>query len=246
MSAAVVLSGGGIKGAVAAARTAKEHETIFVHINYGQPSANREIAALDALAPTLPKSRVVRIALPYLSQLRAAAPDAPAPNAPRDTRGIVGTSISTSSVPPAVMRGLMPVFLSVGVQSALRFNSPKVVIGLTNTDDAAHLGLPVADSPPDTRREFLHAFNIMTEVLLRPRFAVQIEAPLIDLRYAEVIKLAQRWHVSLDKTWTCHRFGTHPCGVCDACAARTRAFGEAGLVDPAAAPPASAATPAAH
>ena len=232
MSAAVVLSGGGVKSAVAAALTAREHEAILVHMNYGQPSANREAAALDSLAGALASARVVRIALPYLSQLRTAAADASAPAASRENRGIVGTSIPTSSIPPAVMRGLMPVFLSVGVQSALRFGAGKVVVGFTGLDDALHLGLPGAESGPDARREFLHAFNIMTEVLLRPKFAVEVEAPLIDLRYAEVIKLALRLRAPLDKTWTCQRFGTDPCGQCESCTARSRAFVEAELTDP--------------
>jgi 7-cyano-7-deazaguanine synthase len=226
-----VLSGGGIKSAVAAARAAKEYQLVFVHINYGQASANRESEALDLLVDTLPGSRVVRVALPYLSQLRAAASEGAAPTK-SETRGIVGTAMTAASVPPAVLRGLSPVLLSVGLQSALRFGAHRVVVGLTNTADASHLGLPGADAPPDSRREFLHAFNMMAEVLLQPKFDVRIEAPLMDLRYDEVVKLALRFRVPLDKTWTCERFGMQACGKCEACRARALAFGEAGIIDP--------------
>ncbi len=244
MSSVVVLSSGGIKSAVAAARLAKEHAVILLHVNYGQASAGRESTALDLFAGALPGSRVVRVALPYLSQLRAAAPEADAAS-PRETRGIVGTSITTGSTPPALLRGLAPVLFSVGVQSALRFSARHVVTGLTDQDDAPHLGLLVAESPPDSRREFIHAFNIMAEVLLRPKFSVRVEAPLIGLRYSEVVKLGVRFRVAMDKTWTCERFGAQPCGQCEPCKARARAFSEAGVTDPGYAASATAAPTAA-
>ena len=124
--------------------------------------------------------------------------------------------------------------LSVGVQGALRVGSASVAIGLMRNCDATHLGLPGLESAADQRREFLHAFNIMLETALRPRAPVRIEAPLMDLSYAEVIQLAVRFRVPLEKTWTCDGIGPQACGQCDACKARSRAFAEAALLDPAA------------
>ena len=238
MTPMVVMSGGGIKGATAAGRYAKDHDLILMHINYGQTAAAREISALESLAATFPRAKVLGIALPHLIQLRRSSAEAVAQ---LGTRGAAGTTRKdpSSAVSPAVLRGLMPMVLSVGVQGALSVGSQAVVVGLTRTGDATHLGLPGLESGTDQRREFLHAYNIMLETALRPRSQMRLEAPLMELTYAEVIQLAVRFRVPLEKTWTCDGIGPQPCGQCDPCKARSRAFADAALVDPTTMPSAS-------
>jgi len=236
MTPIVVMSGGGIKGATAAGRYAKDHDLILMHINYGQTAAAREISALESLAVTFPRARVMGIALPHLIQLRRSSTETVAQPG---TRGAAGTTPkdASSTVSPAVLRGLMPMVLSAGVQGALSAGSQVVVVGLTRTGDATHLGLPGLASGADQRREFLHAYNIMLETALRPRPQVRLEAPLMELTYGEVMQLAFRFRVPLEKTWTCDGIGPQPCGQCDSCKARSRAFAEAALIDPATGPP---------
>ncbi len=236
MASVVVLCGGGIKSAVAAARSARESEVVLLHLNYGQTSASREILALEALVPILRGAKILRLGLPHITQLRSGAADPSGATPSAASRGVVGTPVVTSTTSPAVLRGLMPVMLTVGVQSALRVGAQRVVIGLTRADEGAHLGLPDAAGGVDVRREFLHACDIMIETWLRPKFNVHIESPWIDLDYAEVIKLGQRFQIPFDKTWTCERSGPHSCGQCDPCRTRSRAFAEAGLMDPASVP----------
>ena len=233
MTPMVVMSGGGIKGAAAAGRYAKDHDLVLLHVNYGQVSATREISALESLAPTFPRAKVLRIALPHFIQLQRSPTETTAQPGSR-ARPPTGGTEPASGVSPAVLRGLMPMVLSVGVQGALRVGSPTVAIGLMRSCDATHLGLPGLESAADQRREFLHAFNIMLETALRPRAPVRLEAPLMDLTYAEVIQLAVRFRVPLEKTWTCDGIGPQACGQCDPCKARSQAFAAAALVDPAA------------
>ncbi len=238
MASVVVMSGGGIKSAATAGRYAKTHELVFVHVNYGQASASREIHALESLMATFPGARILRIAFPHFIQLQRDFVETP---------GASGSQVATrtgrnepqANSSPGALRGLMPMLLSAGMQAALRAGSQEVAIGLTRKDDAAHLGLPGPDSVVDHRREFLHAYNIMLETALRPRSPVQVKAPLMELTYAEVIQLAFRFRVPLDKTWTCEGIGPNPCGQCGPCKARAKAFAEAALADPAATPPPS-------
>lgn len=232
MTPIVVLSGGGVKSAVAAARFAKDHEIILVHVNYGQGAAVREGAMLDQLSHTWPNSRVLRLTLPHMAQLRTGAAEPAVGVVSQAAKGIVGTPGAPGSASPAATRGLFPVLCSVGLQAALVHKAPQLIVGLTKADDAAHLGLPSAESHLDLRREFLHAFGIMVETLLRSRSPVKLEAPLIDLRYHEVFLLARRFQVPLEKTWTCDKPGAAPCRQCDSCRARAQACTQAGSSDP--------------
>jgi len=232
MPTVVVLSGGGVKSAVAAARYAKDHDLVFLHVNHGQPAAVRECAAMDRLAQRWKSARVVRATLPHMTQLRSAAgSDAPESDA-QVSRGIVGSVSGIGTGTPVGAKGLLPVLCSLGLQAALGYRAVAVVLGLTKADDASHLGLSGIETHPDIRREFLHAFNIMGESLLRPRTAIKIEAPLVEIQYHEVMMLARRFQIPLDDTWTCEKAGASPCLQCAFCRARSAACAQAGLTDP--------------
>ena len=221
-----------MKSAVAAARYAKDHELILVHANYGQSAAVREAAMLDHLSSVWPNARVIHLTLPHLAQLRSATADGGGAIS-QAAKGIVGSASGSTT---AAARGLFPVLCSIGLQAALVHKATQIVVGLTKVDDAAHLGLPSAETHLDLRREFLHAFGIMMETLLRSRSPVRIEAPLIDLRYHEVFLLARRFQIPIERTWTCEKPGTVPCRQCDSCRARAQACAQAGSPDPLLAP----------
>lgn len=231
MPTVVILSSGGIKSAVAAARYAKDHELILLHVNHGQPAATRESAALDRLVQNWKNTRVVRATLPHMIQLRTTTPADRSGGEGQVSRGIVGSMSGVGTPTPVGTRGLLPVLCSLGLQAALGYRATLLAVGLTKNDDATHIGLAPVETRPDLRREFLHAFNTMSETLLRPR-GLKLEAPLVDLQHHEVLLLAQRFQIPLEHTWSCDKPATHPCNQCDACKARTQAFAQAGFPDP--------------
>lgn len=49
---------------------------------------------------------------------------------------------------------------------------------------------------------------------------------------AEEVKLGLKLGVDFSLTWTCYRGGDSPCGTCDSCLLRAKAFAEAGVNDP--------------
>jgi len=255
MSTIIVLSTGGIKSAVAAARIADQHELVLVHVDYGQASARNQARAVQALMPTYPNARCVELTMPHIIELQRAMERSP--RAGRSTartaapRGSMGTganpmgtganSMTTgangSSEPeplaPASLRGLWPVLCTVGAQCALRFGATEVAVGLTASESAIHLGLPVSGLKADARRAFAHALNIALDILSPKGYAVRLETPLIDLTYSETIKLAERFKVPLEKTWTCQADRQKPCEQCGPCRARATGFQQASMVDPA-------------
>ncbi|MBI3836038.1 MAG: 7-cyano-7-deazaguanine synthase [Planctomycetes bacterium] len=231
MSSMVILTGGGIKGAVSAAHFAKDAEILFVYVNYGQAAATSELKATEAIAREFSGAKVVRVDLPYMRKLSVGIEELNA------SAGRVGSSpgqgADTTGLSPLTLRGLMPVVVSVGLQTAIRVGANGVALGLSRHCDASHVGFPVVDGHSDALREFMHASDIMAEMLNRSRPAIRIECPVMDATYAEIVKLAHRYHLPLEKTWTCLKPGMHPCGACESCTARSRAMSDASHNDPA-------------
>lgn len=49
---------------------------------------------------------------------------------------------------------------------------------------------------------------------------------------AEEINLGLKLGVDYSKTWTCYKGDELPCGQCDSCVLRIKAFKDAGIKDP--------------
>lgn len=61
---------------------------------------------------------------------------------------------------------------------------------------------------------------------------VQVLAPLIELGKTEIVKRALEAKAPLEYSWSCYHGGELPCGECESCVRRTRAFKNAGVKDP--------------
>jgi 7-cyano-7-deazaguanine synthase len=90
---------------------------------------------------------------------------------------------------------------------------------------------------PDCRPEF---YDAITEVLrlgskLGTAYGVpiRIEAPIIEMGKAEIVRYAVELEAPLALTWSCYAGGARPCGTCDSCELRAAGFAAAGLADPA-------------
>ena len=132
------------------------------------------------------------------------------------------------------MRGLMPLLVAAGLQCAARSGATALVTGLTEVSAEVPSLLTSADGQPGRAREFVQTADMMFKTALPEKHPIHFEAPLIDVTYGEAVKLALRFHVPLEHTWSCAGPGPRPCRKCPACRARQEAFSEARLTDPAA------------
>ena len=73
----------------------------------------------------------------------------------------------------------------------------------------------------------------MIDAGTRPETAIEIETPLIGLSKAEIIRRGLALGAPLELTWSCYQSSKAPCGACDSCKLRCRAFEQAGVEDPA-------------
>lgn len=60
-----------------------------------------------------------------------------------------------------------------------------------------------------------------------------MEAPLLSLNKAGVVKEGLRLGAPYELTWSCYEGGDKPCGVCGTCRDRAAAFAANGVADPA-------------
>lgn len=228
MAVSVILAGGGLKSAVAAARIAADGELCLLHVDYGQRSAKSELEALRDLSRTFKSAYVWPLTTEFVKQLEQSRPrgvvSAPTTPTPEDHQ---------TATTMLAQRGLAVTLLSIGLQAAQRLGSPAVITGFARHCEAEHIGLARNNARPDQMREIIHGMNIVAESLTLPRAPVRFEAPLVDLSYGEIVKLAYRLNLRAEHTWSCAAKGTHPCGECSRCKERDRAYREARLADPA-------------
>jgi 7-cyano-7-deazaguanine synthase len=90
---------------------------------------------------------------------------------------------------------------------------------------------------PDCRPEFYDAIRetIRLGSKLGTQYGVgmRVEAPIIGMGKAEIVRHAVELGAPLELTWSCYAGQEWPCGSCDSCLLRAAGFAEAGLADPA-------------
>jgi 7-cyano-7-deazaguanine synthase len=62
---------------------------------------------------------------------------------------------------------------------------------------------------------------------------IAIEAPIIHMSKADIVRHAIDLGAPLELTWSCYRGAAQPCGACDSCLLRAEGFASAGVPDPA-------------
>ena len=223
METAVVLVSGGINSSVAAALTREQYEPALLHVAWGHRSADRELAAFEQIAADL---RIEKTLVAELSCMAVFGGNA------RVSKRITIEDASTlgKTTPATFALGLLPSMLSLAAAWAGALNAKRVIVGLS--EDHGVPGPAVSELYPDHRIEFLQAFNLMLSYAKPPHVELLVDAPLIELDRAEVIRLGQRLNVPFGKTWSCYQNSDVPCNRCRPCTTRAAGFIRARVPDP--------------
>ena len=133
-------------------------------------------------------------------------------------------NITRSDIPATYVPARNMIFLSVATSYAEAIGAYDIFIGVSETDYSGYV---------DCRKEFLdamqNAINKGTETSVVKNRTITIHAPFINKTKAEEILLAKELGVPLEYTWSCYNGGDTPCGNCDSCLLRAKAFEEAGI-----------------
>jgi 7-cyano-7-deazaguanine synthase len=116
-----------------------------------------------------------------------------------------------------------------------------VALGWAETLDARDLfcGVNAVDYSgyPDCRPAFVDAFERLANLATRAGvagFRLHVQAPLIAMSKADIVREGIRLGVDFSATVSCYRADAEgrACGHCDACVLRARGFADAGVADP--------------
>lgn len=213
----VLLSGGLDSATLLAAARAAGHDCYALTVDYGQRHA-AELAAARALATTY-AVREHRVARVDLGQFGGSALTDPALAVPET---------ASAGIPVTYVPARNTVMLAVALAWAEVLAAHEIHIGVNAIDYAGY---------PDCRPPFIAAFNELARVATKAGLddcAPRIEAPLMQLGKAEIVRWGTTLGVDYARTVSCYQANAdgRACGRCDACRLRAQGFATAGLADP--------------
>ena len=218
MKKAVVLLSGGLDSATILAVARRDgyacHALSFA---YGQRHrAELDAAARMAKALGAVEHKTVALDLSVIGGSALTDVSIPVPDHPME--GIPSTYVPARNT----------VFLAVATGWAEVLEAHDIFIGVNAVDYSGY---------PDCRPEFIAAFqevaNLGTKAGVEGQ-GMRIQAPLMKLSKAEIVRLGTQLGVDYGRTVSCYTADAQgrACGVCDSCRLRRQGFLDAGLKDP--------------
>jgi 7-cyano-7-deazaguanine synthase len=130
------------------------------------------------------------------------------------------------TIPSTYVPARNTVFLSLALAYAEAIGADAIFIGVNAVDYSAY-----PDCRPNYIRAYQHLANCATKRGVEGK-PIRINAPLLHLTKAEIIKKGLKLNVPFAKTWSCYRGEGKACGQCDSCLLRLKGFQEAKVKDP--------------
>jgi 7-cyano-7-deazaguanine synthase len=217
-SRAIVLLSGGLDSAtVLAIARSRGYECYALSVEYGQRhGAELDAARRVALALGAREHRVMRVDLAgiggsALTDVNVAVPES------------LGEGIPVTYVPA---RNTM--LLSLALAWAEVLGSRNIFVGVNAVDYSGY---------PDCRPAFIEGFEQLAQLATKAgvegaRF--QIQAPLIEMSKAEIIRAGTLLGVNFGMTVSCYQADAEgrACAKCDSCRLRAAGFAAANIKDP--------------
>ena len=221
---AVVLLSGGMDSCVCAAIAIQAHgaeHVALLHAGYGQRTQKRERQAFESIADFYDVQHRLVVQLDHFRVIGGSALTDGSIAVP-EHQHIPETS-DVSEIPITYVPFRNAHFLSVAVSWAEVIGAHSIYIGAVAEDSSGY---------PDCRPEYYRVFQELIRVGTRPETNMEIATPVIALKKSEIIRKGIELGAPLHLTWSCYQSEDTPCGVCDSCLLRMRAFAEAGASDP--------------
>jgi len=130
-----------------------------------------------------------------------------------------------------------PVSTYVPFRNGLMLSAVASLAGSIFPDEevAIYLGAHADDAAGNAYADCSEEFTSTIDKAIRigTYHKVHVEAPLVNMNKATVVKTGLSLNVPYELTWSCYKGGEKPCGKCGTCIDRAKAFEANGIKDPA-------------
>lgn len=218
MKRAVVLLSGGLDSATTLA-VARDlgYECHALSLDYGQRHhAELDAAGRVAMRFAVVEHRVMRLDMGSFGGSALTDPGIDVPETP------------SIGIPVTYVPARNTIMLSLALGWAEVLDADAIYIGVNALDYSGY---------PDCRPAFVAAYQQLADVATKRAVEgrpIRVEAPLIELSKADIIRLGSSLGVDYGDTVSCYQADTdgRACGRCDSCRLRRQGFIEAGVSDP--------------
>jgi 7-cyano-7-deazaguanine synthase len=215
--AVVLLSGGLDSATVLGIARARGFECYALSVHYGQRHG-AELAAARQIAVALGarEHRVMAVDLAGIGGSALTDPSMAIPESP------------TTGIPITYVPARNTLMLSLALGWAEVVGAADIFVGVNAVDYSGY---------PDCRPEFIEAFENLARLATKAGVEgahFKIQAPLIDMSKADIIRAGTELGVDYSVTVSCYQAAPDgaACGKCDSCRLRAAGFAAAGLPDP--------------
>ena len=217
MKKAISVFSGGLDCTVATCVYDNDYEIHAITFNYGQKAFAQELKASRKICEKMGWAHEV-IDLPWLSDISNSSlnTDDNIPEVSEDDVDDRDKSSETASNVWVPARNT--VFTSIALSYAESIGAEIIIVGWNNEE-----GLTF----PDNSEEFLNEFNELIKVGSPDK--IRIEAPAINLNKEELVELGVKVGAPMKLSYSCYKGEDEPCGVCESCVRRNRAFKKVGI-----------------
>ena len=199
---------------VVAAIAAENHRLACLHVNYGQRTEGRELNCFHQIAEHYGAEQTLVVDLAHLGRIGGSSLT--------DRNLTIAPSESPDGIPLTYVPFRNANLLCAAVSWAEVIGARKIFIGAVEQDSAGY---------PDCRVAFYKAFNELVRVGTRPETDIEVVTPLIGMTKHEIVRNGIELGAPFQFTWSCYAREDVPCGACDSCLLRARAFEQAGVSD---------------
>lgn len=217
MKKAISVFSGGLDCTVATCVYDNDYEIHAITFNYGQKAFAQELKASRKICEKMGWTHEV-IDLPWLSDISNSSlnTDDDIPEVSENDLDDLDKSSETASNVWVPARNT--VFTSIALSYAESIGAEIIIVGWNNEE-----GLTF----PDNSEEFLNEFNELIKVGSPDK--IRIEAPAINLNKEELVELGVKVGAPMKLSYSCYKGEDEPCGVCESCVRRNRAFKKVGI-----------------
>ena len=217
MKKAISVMSGGLDCTVATAVYDKDYDIHAITFDYGQKAATQEIRASKEICEKMGWSHEM-INLDWLSRISNSSLNTDDDIPEVDENDLDNLDKSSETASNVWVPARNTVFTSITLSYAESIGAEIIIVGWNGEEGATF---------PDNSKEYLDEFNELISVGSPEK--IRIEAPAIELDKEEIVKLGLEVGAPMELSYSCYKGEEIPCGVCESCMRRKRAFKKMGL-----------------